>query len=75
MGEKRYKRNEDAVQAIASGLMKLLFPHGEVSREDFEHYCVRPAQMLRQFIWEELQALDAEYRQYESEIRYEILWD
>ncbi len=75
IGEKRYKRNEDAVQAIASGLMKLLFPHGEVSREDFEHYCVRPAQMLRQFIWEELQALDAEYRQYESEIRYEILWD
>ncbi|GIV81907.1 MAG: hypothetical protein KatS3mg051_1261 [Anaerolineae bacterium] len=75
VGEKRYKRNEDAVQAIASGLMKLLFPHGKVSREDFEHYCVRPAQMLRQFIWGELQALDAEYRQYESEIRYEILWD
>jgi len=75
VGEKRYKRNEDAVQAMASGLMKLLFPHGEVSREDFEHYCVRPAQMLRQFIWEELQTLDAEYRQYESDIRYEILWD
>ncbi len=75
VGEKRYKRNEDAVQSIASGLMKLLFPHGEVSREDFEHYCVRPAQRLRQFIWEELQTLDAEYRQYESDIRYEILWD
>ncbi len=75
VGEKRYKRNEDAVQAIASGLVKLLFPHSQVSREDFEHYCVRPAQMLRQFIWEELQTLDAEYRQYESDIRYEILWD
>ncbi len=74
-GSKRYKRNEDALQAIASGMMKLLFPHGEVSREDFEHYCVRPAQLLRQFVWQQLQTLDAEYRQYEDEIRYELIWD
>lgn len=74
-GKKKYKRNEDAVQAIASGMMKLLFPHGEVSREDFEHYCVRPAQTLRQLIWDQLYTLDAEYRQYESDISYEILWD
>lgn len=63
------------MQAIASGMMKLLFPHGEVSREDFEHYCVRPAQTLRQLIWDQLYTLDAEYRQYESDISYEILWD
>lgn len=75
VGKKKYKRNEDAVQAIASGMMKLLFPHGEVSREDFEHYCVRPAQTLRQLIWDQLYTLDAEYRQYESDISYEILWD
>lgn len=74
-GKKRYKRNEDAVQSIASGMMKLLFPHGEVSREDFGHYCARPAQMLRQLVWDQLQTLDAEYRQYESEISYELLWD
>jgi len=74
-GQKKYKRNEDAVLAITSGMMKLLFPHGEVSREDFEHYCVRPAQTLRQLIWDQLHTLDAEYRQYESDISYEILWD
>ncbi len=74
-GSKIYKRNEDAVQSIASGLLKILFPHGEISDLEFEHYCVRPARNLRQYIWSQLQALDAEYRQYESEIGYEILPD
>ena len=72
-GSKIYKRNEDAVRSIASGLVKILFPHGEVSDLEFEHYCVRPAKVLRQYIWSQLQALDGEYRQYESEIDYEIL--
>jgi len=71
-GSKIYKRNEDAVRSIASGLLKLLFPHGELSDAEFEHFCVRPAKELRQFIWEQIQILDAEYRQYESDIKYEI---
>lgn len=74
-GSKVYKRNEDSVRSIASGLMKILFPHGEATDLEFERYCVRPAKTLRQFIWSELQNLDAEYRQYESEIDYEILVD
>jgi ATP-dependent Lon protease len=74
-GAKVYKRNEDSVRAIASGLLKIMFPHGEVSETEFEFYCVRPAKMLRQNIWSQLQSLDAEYRQYESEIRYEIVPD
>ncbi len=68
-GEKRYKRNEDAVRLIASGLMKLQFPHGQVSPEDFETYCLRPAIELRQLVWDQLYQLDAEYRQYDEEIR------
>jgi len=71
-GKKRYKRNEDAVHMIASGLMKIQFPHGQVSPEDYEIYCVRPAIELRQLVWEQLYALDAEYRQYDEEIQYEI---
>lgn len=71
IGKKVYKRNEDAVRSIASGLMKIMFPHGKVSDTEFEYNCVRPAQRLRQLIWEQLQQLDGEYRQYESEIRYE----
>jgi len=74
-GQKIYKRNEDSVRAISSAMLKLLFPHGEVSDAEFEHYCVRTAKELRQLIWEQLQTLDAEYRQYESDIQYEILPD
>lgn len=69
---KKFKRNEDAIHAIASGMTKLLFPHGVMSDEDFEHYCVRPAKQLRQFIWDQLYMLDAEYRQFEKDIQYEI---
>jgi ATP-dependent Lon protease len=70
-----YKRNEDAVRSIASGLMKILFPHGQLSDDEFAMYCVLPAAKLRQQIWSQLQTLDAEYRQYEREIEYEILPD
>jgi ATP-dependent Lon protease len=72
VGAKVFKRNEDAVHTIASGLMKILFPHGEASKAEFEYYCVRTACSLRQLIWDQLQTLDGEYRQYESTIRYEI---
>jgi ATP-dependent Lon protease len=69
----KFKRNEDAIHAIASGMMKLLFPHGVVSDEDFDHYCVRTAKSLRQLVWDQLQMLDAEYRQFDSDIKYTIV--
>ncbi|MEZ0396304.1 MAG: BREX system Lon protease-like protein BrxL [Anaerolineales bacterium] len=71
-GKKRYKRNEDAVRLLASGLMKLQFPHGQVSPEEFEIYCLRPAIEMRQLVWEQLYILDAEYRQYDEEIECEL---
>ena len=71
-GRNVYKRNADAVLAIASGYMKILFPDGQVSDEDFDRYCVQPAVKLRQNIWKQLQILDGEYRQYDSRIGYEI---
>ena len=74
-GDMKTKRNEDAVRSIASGLMKIMFPHGQITDMQFEHYCVRPAQRLRQLIWEQMQSLDAEFRQYENVIQYEILPD
>ena len=53
--------------------MKILFPHGEVSDADFRRYCVEPAVELRQLVWEQLYMLDAEYRQYEEWLGYELL--
>jgi ATP-dependent Lon protease len=73
VGNRVYKRNEDAVRSIASGMMKILFPDGQLTDEEFDHYCVRPGRILRQNIWQQLQMLDDEYRQYESQIRYEIV--
>ena len=67
-GERPYARNENAVKSLASGLAKILFPHGEVSREDLDHYCVQPAVEMRQNIWDQLYRLDAEYRGYQRRI-------
>jgi ATP-dependent Lon protease len=69
LGERAYRRNQEAVRSIASGMMKILFPHGEASDEDFERCCLRPAVKMRQLIWDQLYNLDAEYRQYERTIK------
>lgn len=73
LGDRPYRRNEEAIRSIASGMMKILFPHGEVSDADFRRYCVEPAIELRQLVWEQLYMLDAEYRQYEEWLGYELL--
>jgi ATP-dependent Lon protease len=73
LGDRLYRRNEEAIRTISSGMMKILFPHGEVSNPDFRRYCVEPAVELRQLVWEQLYMLDAEYRQYEEWLGYELL--
>jgi ATP-dependent Lon protease len=72
-GDRPYARNEIAVQALASGMMKILFPHGRVSDWDFRRYCVEPAVQLRQGIWNLLYQLDGEYRQWDRLIEAEIV--
>ncbi|MCS6777746.1 MAG: BREX system Lon protease-like protein BrxL [Chloroherpetonaceae bacterium] len=67
-GRNTYKRNEEAVRAIATGFFKILFPDRELSTEEFYRYCIRPALRMRQLIWDQLYALDAEYRQYDQQI-------
>lgn len=71
-GEGEYARNTNAVLSIASGLMKLQFTNGEVSDEDLERYCLRPAVRLRQLVWDQLQILDSEFQQYEASLRYSV---
>ena len=73
LGPHTYKRNEDAVRSIASGLLKILFPNGQLSDDEFGQYCVQPACNLRQMVWNQLQILDGEYRQFEDVIEYRIL--
>lgn len=74
-GERAYGRNDTAIKEIASGMMKILFPHGDVSNSDFHRYCLNPAIELRQIVWDQLYFLDAEYRQYDRDIECELLPD
>jgi len=69
LGERPYRRNHEAVRSIASGMMKILFPHGHVSDQEFSEFCLKPAVRMRQLIWDQLYSLDAEYRQYERVLR------
>lgn len=72
-GNRTYTRNEESVRAIASGLMKVQFPDGAVSDLDFRTYCLEPAIEYRQLVWDQLYRMDAEYRQYEQHLEYELL--
>jgi ATP-dependent Lon protease len=55
-------RDNRAIEAGASGYLKLLFPDLELTEEDFYKYCVNPAIELRQRVHDELCKMDREYR-------------
>ena len=55
-------RDSRAIEAGASGLMKILFPDLEVSEQDFYQYCINPVIELRQRVRDELCKLDREYQ-------------
>ncbi len=72
IGTRSYTRNEDSVRSMASGLMKIQFPDGNVSDLDFQVHCLTPAVEYRQLIWDQLYRMDAEYRQYDQDLQYEL---
>ena len=55
-------RDAKAIEAGASGLLKILFPDKQPKDEEFYRYCVNPAVELRQRIRDELCKLDREYQ-------------
>jgi ATP-dependent Lon protease len=54
-------RDSKAIEAGATGLLKILFPDKKPSDTDFYKYCVNPAIELRQRVRDELCKLDREY--------------
>ena len=54
-------RDKKAIQKLAAGYLKLLFPNLKVSQEEFQKYCVDPSVLLRQAIRDQLSRLDPEY--------------
>jgi ATP-dependent Lon protease len=54
-------RDSKAVEAGATGLLKILFPDKKPTENEFYQYCVNPALELRQRMRDELCKLDREY--------------
>ena len=54
-------RDNKAIEAGATGLLKILFPDKDPSDEEFYRYCVNPALELRQRVRDELCKMDREY--------------
>lgn len=54
-------RDSKAIEAGATGLLKILFPDKDPAEEEFYRFCVNPALELRQRVRDELCKLDREY--------------
>jgi ATP-dependent Lon protease len=72
-GSAPYQRNQEAVRAITSGYVKLLFPHATPSKSELEELCVQPALEYRQNVWHELRSRDREYHRFDELLRAEVV--
>lgn len=58
-------RDVEAIKRLCTGFLKLLFPNvksaEDISRRDFEKYCLKPAIEMRGFIRKQLHMMDKEY--------------
>lgn len=58
-------RDTTAIIRLASGYLKLLFPHVEsmmdITKEEFEIYCFKPAYEKRRIVRNQLSIMDMEY--------------
>lgn len=64
--ERADTRDTEAIKRIATGYLKLLFPHvrspKDINSLEFTKYCLRPATKMRQIIKMQLGILDTEYK-------------
>ena len=63
-------RDKIAIWRLASGLLKLLFPDLNITREELHEFCLKPALSLRQRIRSQLALLDPEYKDIVISIDY-----
>jgi ATP-dependent Lon protease len=61
-------RDRNAIERLAAGYLKLLFPDLKVSREDFVEFCLRPAASLRQRLRDQLAEIDPEFKRVTIEV-------
>lgn len=58
-------RNFESVKRLATAFLKLLFPHitsaNQISKEEFNEYCLKPAYQMRADVLNQLRIQDSEY--------------
>jgi ATP-dependent Lon protease len=64
-------RDQNAILKSASGFLKVLYPHLNLTLMDYQRDCLEPARRLRQAIRNSLYYLDDEFRQLGREIYVE----
>ncbi len=65
-------RDQQAILKTASGFLKLLYPHLELTLQDYQRDCLEPARELRQQIRNLLHNLDDEFKQSEKDIYVDV---
>lgn len=65
-------RDQNAILKSASGFLKLLYPHLDLTIMDYQRDCLEPARKLRQAIRNSLYYLDDEFRELGREIYVEV---
>ena len=65
-------RDQNAILKSASGFLKILYPHLELTLMDYERDCLKPACKLRQAIRNSEYYLDDEFRQFGRDIMVEV---
>lgn len=55
-------RDKKAIERLATGFLRLLFPDLRLTSDEFLRHCVEPSVRLRQVIRDQLSKLDPEYR-------------
>lgn len=63
-------RDSRAIEAGATGMLKILFPHKEPTESEFYEFCVNPALEMRQRVRDELSKLDREYLPISMQSKY-----
>lgn len=64
-------RDQNAILKSATGFLKILYPHLNLTLMDYQRDCLEPAQKLRQAIRNSLYYLDDEFRQLGKQIYVE----
>jgi ATP-dependent Lon protease len=62
--EKTTIRDQNAISKAACGFLKLLYPHLQLTLDDFKRDCLEPAIQLRQYIRNLLYTYDDEFKQF-----------